>query len=421
MYDSRMTRREFTRLAAVGPLRFGDGRDWFFQRRFGLFVHWGLYSIRGYHEQELYRKRLKREEYEPLMRQFDPVKYRPAEWLDVMEQVGMQYVCFTTKHIDGFCMWDSAETDYKVTRTPYGRDVLKMLADECRRRDVPLCLYYSVVDEHQKNYPHSGRPYELAGPQAGDEPDLAAYLEYVRRQVRELCTGYGKVSGIWWDANVLQVRDASMRAMIRALQPSAVINNRGFDDGDFGTPERDYDRGIEGVSVFPKPTEACESVGSQSWGFRKDEDYYSASYLKRSIQKTMAKGGNYLLNAGPKADGTLPEKAVNVLGEVGRWYKAVEEGLTAEPAGRLTQDARLLFTRRNKTVYLHITAEFESEAILLRPMAERPLKATLLNTGKELEAEVAALPKLWNQTPDRCLRLRGVPEGMAGAVVKLEF
>lgn len=407
--------------AAAAPARFGDGRDWFFEKRFGLFLHWGLYAIPAWHEQDLYRKRLKREQYEPLIRQFNPVKYRPAEWLDALERTGMEYVCFTTKHIDGFCLWDSAATDYKVTRTPYGEDVLKMLAEECGRRNVPLCLYYSVVDEHQKNYPHAGRPYEFAGPQAGDEPDLAKYLEYVKRQVRELCTNYGTIGGIWWDANVLKVRDASVRAMIRELQPAAVINNRGFDDGDYGTPERDYDRTVEGVGIFERPTEACEAVGYQSWGWRADEDYYTVSHLKRSIQKTLAKGGNYLLNVGPMADGTLPERATGMLDEIGRWYKAVKEGLTAEPAGRLAADASLLFTRRGKTLYAHVTAEPATDALLLQPMAEKPVRATLLNTGKPLQAEVVRLPRLWNQKPDRCLRVKGVPEETAGAVVKLEM
>jgi alpha-L-fucosidase len=243
----------------------------------------------------------------------------------------------------------------------------------------------------------------------------------VKRQVRELCTNYGKISGIWWDANVLKVRDASVRAMIRELQPAAVINNRGFDDGDFGTPERDYDKTVDGVAIIEKPTEACESVGYQSWGWREDEDYYTAAHLKRSIQTTMAKGGNYLLNVGPKADGTLPEKAVGLLEEIGRWYKAVEEGLRAEPAGRMAADGSLLFTKKGKALYVHVTGEMETEALLLRPFTEKPVRATLLNTGAGLAVDVPRLPKYWNQKPEASLRVRGVPPGMAGAVVKLEY
>ena len=111
--------------------RFGDARDWFFEKRFGLFVHWGLYAIPAWHEQVLYRKRMNRSEYARLMREFNPTHFDPDAWLDLAEEAGMQYVCFTTKHIDGFCMWDTAQTDFKVTRTPYGKDVLAMLADAC--------------------------------------------------------------------------------------------------------------------------------------------------------------------------------------------------------------------------------------------------------------------------------------------------
>jgi len=421
-----MTRREFVASAAVaawaGPARFGDGRDWFFEKRFGLFVHWGLYAIPAWHEQHLYRKRMTRADYAPLVKQFNPVRYRPDDWLDAAQAAGMEYVCFTAKHVDGFCLWDSAETEFKVTRTPYGKDVLNMLAEACHRRGMPLCLYYSVVDENQRNYPSGGLPYELPAPAPGDEPDETKYKAYVKRQIRELCTRYGKIHGIWWDANVRKWRDASFREMIRELQPAAVINNRGFDDGDFGTPERDYDKTVEGVAVFPRPTEACESIGQQSWGWRADEDYYSVPYLVRNMQKSLAKGGNYLLNVGPMADGRFPEKAVAMLKEIGGWYGAVKESF-AEPAGRLAADPALLFTKRGTTLYAHVTAEPASEALSLHPLAVMPKRATLLWPRVELKADVVDLPRVWNQKPDRALRLRGLPQRgkSAGWVVKLEF
>lgn len=142
--------------------RFGDRRDWFFERRYGLFVHWGLYAIPAWHEQALYRLPMDPDAYEGLIHQFNPDRFDADQWLDLAESVGMEYVCFTTKHVDGFCMWDTAQTDYKVTRTPYGKDVLALLAEACHRRRFPLCLYYAIPDMHHESYPHAGRAYEYA-------------------------------------------------------------------------------------------------------------------------------------------------------------------------------------------------------------------------------------------------------------------
>lgn len=157
---------------------FGDSRDWFFTHRFGLFVHWGLYALGEWHEQDQFRRRIPRDQYAAQVHQFNPRRFDPDVWLDMAEAAGMSYLCFTTKHVDGFCLWDSDETQYKVTRTPYGRDVLAMLADACHRRDFPLCLYYSVADMHHPNYPNAGRSYELPAP---DPARRADQLEHRRR------------------------------------------------------------------------------------------------------------------------------------------------------------------------------------------------------------------------------------------------
>ena len=249
-------------------MRFGDGRDWFFQKRYGLFVHWGLYSIESWHEQDQWRRRIPRDEYAKLISRFNPQHFNPDAWLDLLAEAGMDYIVLTTKHHDGFCLWDTAETDFNVMHTPYGRDIVAQLAEACHRRDVPLGLYYSVVDWKHPNYPNQGRSHELPHPQPGDEPDLPAYVEYLRRQVRELCTNYGKIACFWWDMNVTEHRDPSINAMIRELQPGVVINNRGFDDGDFGTPERDWESFVDTDLAFTTPTQACQSVGKVRVGGR---------------------------------------------------------------------------------------------------------------------------------------------------------
>lgn len=411
--------------------RFGDGRDWFFTHRFGLFVHWGLYALGEWHEQEQFRRPVPRDEYAEQISRFNPVRFDLEAWLDLVEEVGMSYVTFTTKHIDGFCMFDSAHTDYKITNTPYGRDVLAMLAEACHRRDLPLCLYYSVADMHHPNYPNAGRSYELPVPAPGDEPDLGLYLAYVEAQLRELLTNYGTIHGVWWDANVIGHQDPCFRELIRSLQPSAVINGRGFDGqwpaqeaGDFSTPERDYDASGEPLLAYTRPTEACQAVGIESWGYRAGEDYYTDAYLIRSIDKVMAKGGNYLLNVGPKADGTFPDEAVRMLQVIGEWYGRVREAVEdVVPATELTTNREVLLTRRGKTLYVHLHQPPRGDAVILAPLRVRPRSAVLMNTGEPVQTALARLPGRY-EDPEPCLRLCRLPVNQypdTALVVKLEF
>lgn len=405
--------------------RFGDARDWFFEKRFGLFVHWGIYAVAGWHEQHMFRRKLGRAEYARLAPQFNPAKFDPDAWLDLAQEAGMGYLTFTTKHVDGFCMWDTKQTDYNVTRTPYGKDVLARLAEACHRRKFPLCLYYSLADMHQPNYPSAGRSYELPAPEPGDQPDLARYLEFVKAQVRELCTNYGAIHGFWWDANVVKHRDPSINDTIRKLQPAAVINNRGCDDGDFGTPERDWDNSVNTKAAFDTPVEACQAVGYQSWGWRDDEDYYTDAHLIRSIQKVLAKGGNYLLNVGPKADGAIDATSAAILRRIGKWLGPVRESMfDVEPAGALTGNRDVVLTSRGNTLYVHLVKEPETASVFLHPLAVLPRRATLLNTGRPVDVDVADLPRLHNTTPDRCLRLKHLPVNTrptAGWVVAMDF
>ena len=347
--------------------RFGDGRDWFFEKRFGLFVHWGLYAIPAWHEQIQQRGRMRRSEYEKLIEQFNPISFDPDAWLDLAEEAGMEYLCFTTKHHDGFCLWNTSETSFNVMNSPYGQDILTMLADACHRREFPLCLYYSIVDWNHPNYPNQNRSHELPAPEEGDSPDLDSYMTFLRAQVRELCTQYGEIHGFWWDQNIPEFRDPSVNDIIRSLQPKAVINNRGFDDGDFGTPERDHDLSVSEVSTFDRPTEACQSVGVESWGYRKDEDYYNPHYLIQSIDNILAKGGNYLLNVGPRADGTIPPQAENILRTIGKWYQKVKESFyQTESATNITENQDVLITRTGNTLYVHLAKNPSSSGVAVK-------------------------------------------------------
>ncbi|MFM1549122.1 MAG: alpha-L-fucosidase [Lentisphaeria bacterium] len=392
--------------------RFGDGRDWFFSKPFGMFVHWGLYAIPAWHEQVQQRRGMQRAAYEELIDSFNPQQFDPDAWLDVAASAGMTSLCFTTKHHDGFCLWDTRQTDFNVMQSPYGKDILGLLAEACQRRGVPLSLYYSIVDWHHPNYPNQGRNHELPGPEPGDTPDLERYLRFLNEQVRELCTNYGEIHGFWWDNNRTDVRDPSINEMIRKLQPNAVINDRGFDDGDFGTPERDYDSYVNEVAAFDRPTQAVESVGHESWGYKADEDYHADSYLIRSIDKILAKGGVYLLNVGPTADGAIPPEAVRILQTIGRWYAAVNVAFDpAVPAPGETENRDVLLTRNGNNLYVHLYKPPPTSRVHLKPIRTLPKQAVLLNTGVPVETCVDFLPSeaVTDSGHHEYLRLRNLP------------
>jgi alpha-L-fucosidase len=402
--------------------KFGDGRDWFFDARFGMFVHWGLYSIGGWHEQYQWRGRVARKDYVTLAQRWNPVNFNPDEFLDLMEQAGMKYICITTKHHDGFCLWDTKQTTFNTMNTPYKKDVIKLLADACHRRKVPLCFYYSVVDWHHPNYPNQGRSHELP-PVDGDSPDFEKYLAFLKAQVTELCTNYGEIHGFWWDMNVTGFKDPSINAMIRKLQPKAVINNRGFDSGDYGTPERDLNV-TAAVAGFANPTEACQSVGMESWGYKKDEDYYTSKFLKQSIVSYLSRGGNYLLNVGPTGEGLIPAQAQDLLKQIGQWYKPVKEALVnVTPANGLVANKTVQLTKRDQTLYIHFSKEIIGNGIKLKPISIMPKSATLLNNGKQVECVVNFAPSDYADQRSY-LRLRNLPvNDMLDSVlvVKLEF
>lgn len=390
--------------------RFGDERDWFFEKRFGLFLHLGLYTIEGWHEQDQMRRFIPRAQYARLIDRFNPDRFDPNAILDLAESVGMEYVCLTTKHHDGFCLWDTACTDFNVTNSPYGQDIIRQMADACHRRGFPLGLYYSIADWHHPSYPNEGRHHELQGPEPGDVPDWARYVDYVRDQVRELCTNYGQLHMFWWDMNVPKAHDPSINQMLRRLQPGMVINNRGFDDGDFGTPEREYQaEQTRSLLCFERPTEACNSLGTQSWGFRKDEDYQSIRYLLQNMTESLARGGNYLLNASPDASGCIPEQATAMLRTIGNWYSRTRKAFVGcEPASELSDNRDVLLTRRGTELYVHMARPPRSQAVVLQPLSQQPARATLLNTGDQLETSAEILPVFWD-SKQPLLRIKGLP------------
>ncbi len=398
------------------------------RHRFGMFVHWGIYALTGWQEQYALRHNAKRTDYEPLMHSFNPTHYAPDEWVKLAKDAGMEYICFTAKHHDGFCMWNTAETDFNVMNTPYGRDVLYELANACAKQNVALSIYYSNPDSHHPNGYNALSTHQLP-PEDGDLPDSTLYREYVKAQLRELLTNYGDIYTLFWDIPP-HIEDASLNDLARSLQPNILINDRGYSAGDFSTPERSTPDG----ESFASPTEACESVGRESWGYRANEDYYSPKRLMKSIDKIMLMGGSYLLNVGPDAEGRIPEPSQKIVRRVGDWYNAVRESyddatpVNAEFACGASNG--IYATRSGDAVYLHLNREVEASGFTL-DCGVTPRSATLLNRlpdgeSARLKVERAVMPSSHRdgKLGGDVLHIHGLPvESLYGEVpvVRLEF
>lgn len=380
-----------------------DPRNWFTKKRYGMFIHWGIYAVGGIHEQERWRYGTPEKIYESYMEKFDPGKFDPAQWLDMIQENGMEYLVFTAKHHDGFCMWDTKETSFNIMNTPYKKDIVGMLAEECHKRDFPLELYYSCVDWHHKAYPNLGRHHEIVTDPAFH--NMEEYMDFLKRQIRELCSNYGKIHGIWWDMNVPEHREESVHELIHSLQPAAVINNRGYAEGDYSTPERNFL--ANGFLPFANLTEACDSVGMNSWAYRKDEDYFSVRKLEKQISLYTGLGGNFLLNAGPDETGCFPEKAKDILSRIGVWYKKTGKGLVSTPCPGVVKNASFICTGGGKKLYLIFLDPPAGETVNLEGFAVLPEKAVILNTGREVTATLE--PMSYTLHGEKRLRLRDLP------------
>ncbi len=292
---------------------------WFYEARFGMFVHFGLYAMIGRGEWVMYHENIPKSEYVRLAGSFNPSHFNADEWVQLAEDAGAKYITVTAKHHDGFCLFDSALTDYKITNTPFGRDLIGELISACHRRGMRIILYYSQPDWNHPNYVNNrGAFKDLPCPPEDDRPDWPAYVSYYMGQVEELCTKYGKIDGIWFDGSHKTVEEWKGReiyALIKKHQPHAVVNERAR-YGDFFTPERSLPDDLTGYMF-----EACESVSPVAWGYRADSSSYSVPHLVKSLVKMTVAGGNYLLNVGPAPDGTIPEKQAEVMRGIGMWMK----------------------------------------------------------------------------------------------------
>lgn len=383
---------------------------WFTRARFGLFLHWGLYAIPARGEWVRSVERIPNEDYDPLMAQFDPKHCDMRRWMAAAKGAGMQYAVLTAKHHDGFCLFDSAYTNFKSTNSPAGRDFVREFLDAAREAGLKAGLYFSLIDWRHPDFPHYGDANHPMrdNPACGNEGrDFGRYLDYMHAQVRELCSNYGKLDLLWFDFSYDRLRGEAWRGtelmeMVRSLQPDVVVNNRlevsgeGFGSlaacaptpfhGDFVSPEQIVPPdGLRDAHGRPLVWESCVTMNNH-WGYCAQDHFYKpASMLVKKLVECVSKGGNLLLNVGPDAQGRFPDRALATLAELGRWMDQNGQSIYGcGPAGLPKPDFGR-YTRRGDRLYVHIFENTVGPLPLFGVDKDRILSIRRLADGSEVK------------------------------------
>lgn len=376
---------------------------WFTHDRFGLFIHWGIYSAAARHEWIKNRELISDEDYQKYFDYFDPDLYDPALWAQAAKEAGMKYVVVTTKHHDGFCLWDSALTDYKATNTPAGRDLLTPMVDAFRAYNFKVGFYHSVIDWHHPEFPVDGlHPMRenLAFREAAKNRDIAKYRAYLHGQTRELLTQFGPLDIMWFDFSYAD-RDwgwakgkgaedwdsVKLMQMVRELHPNILVNDRLGIGGDLKTPEQYQPAGkmtVEGKAVL---WEACQTLNG-SWGYHRDNlDWKSSDMLIRMLVDGVSKDGNLLLNVGPNARGEFEPNALVRLRDIGQWMRLHGRSIYGCGASSFTPPPDCRYTQRGNRLYLHIF-DWPFRHVHLPDLGDKVAYAQLLSDASEIKMHV---------------------------------
>ena len=383
--------------------------QWFREARFGMFIHWGLYSIPARGEWVRSDEQMPESEYMPYFDEFNPRDYNPRAWAKAAKEAGMQYVVLTAKHHDGFCLFDSQYTDFKSTNTKLGRDIVRDFVEAVRAEGLRVGLYFTLIDWHHPDYPHYGDRYHPMRnhPECSNENrDFNRYLEYMFNQAREICSNYGKLDLLWFDFSYDHMRGETWKAtefiqMVRSLQPNVIIDNRlevsgeGFGSlhdcrptpyhGDFVTPEKFIPpQGILDVEGNPMLWEVCATMNN-NWGFNGTDPFYKpASMLIKKLVECVSKGGNMILNVGPDAQGNIPPQSQAILRDIGRWMHDNAESIYGCGRSELPRPEFGRVTQKDKTLYFHMYENTMGPVPLLGLRAEDVAGIRLLSTGQEI-------------------------------------
>ncbi len=345
---------------------------WWHEAKFGMFIHWGLYSVVGRHEWVMEMEGIPAQEYEQLARQFNPKPNAAREWARLAKKAGQRYMVMTTKHHEGFCLFDTKTTDYCAPKQAAGRDFVKEYVDAARAEGLRVGFYYSLMDWH---HPDGARC-------ATDEAARRRFVDYIHTHIRELMTNYGKVDILWydvsWPLDVKGWESEKMNKMVFELQPDIIVNNRNKLPGDFATPEQRIE------AAKDVAWEACMTM-NDSWGYhRADDAWRTPKQVIRNLISCAHDGGNYLINIGPKPDGSVPAESVEILSTVGAWMDKNSSALYGADICQPTRCRFGSFSRSGNTLFLHIQS-WPGSTIALAGLMAKIKSAKLLATGKNVD------------------------------------
>lgn len=378
---------------------------WWHDARFGMFIHWGIYSLAGRHEWVKNYEEISTEAYQKYFEHFNPDLYDPAEWAKAAKNAGMKYFVITTKHHDGFCLWDSKFTDYKVTNTPWGKDLIRPMVEAFRAEGIRVGFYYSLLDWHHPHFTvdrHHPQRNSSVAKTNNSQRDMTIYAEYMRNQLTELLTGFGKIDCLFLDYSYPEGEDGKGRdnwesekliKLIRNLQPEIVMNDRldlmdnpaGWD---YISPEQFKPRAWPLHNGRKVAWETCQTF-SGSWGYYRDEQSWkSVNQLLTLLVETVSKGGNLLLNVGPTGRGNFDARAWQSLAEMGKWMKLHSRALyncTEAPDVFIKPDNTLLtYNPELNRLYIHIL-NWPMGKIVFENSSDRIEYAQLLNDASEVQ------------------------------------
>jgi alpha-L-fucosidase len=372
---------------------FNARMAWWREARFGMFIHWGIYAVLGLGEWAMNDLKIPEKEYEKLAPRFNPVDYDPREWVKIAKSAGMKYMVITSKHHDGFCMFKTQYTKYNIVDgTPYMRDALDMLSKACAEQGIRFGFYHSILDAHQSGI-NSFRKMKDQG--------FDKYEIYLKGQLEELLTNYGPIGSIFFDGQWIpqwnEQKGEELGKLVRSLQPKVVVNDRvgkQFESGDYNTPEQFIPK-----KVPDRDWETCMTI-NHSWGYnRLDHAWKSTTKLIQNLAIIASKGGNFLLNVGPKSNGIIPKPEMERLGEIGKWMDVNGEAIHGTTAGPLQDLSWGCTTQKPGKVFLHVF-DWPQGELVVDGLANNPGKAFLLTASgrKELQSSQGG-EKLTIQVP----------------------
>lgn len=348
---------------------------WFEDARFGMFVHFGPYSVLGDGEWVMNNRPIKTNEYKRLQDFFNPQEFNAAEWVRIAKSAGMKYIAFTSRHHDSFSNWDTKQSDWNIMNTPYGKDIVRQLADECHKQDMKLVLYYSILDWMRSDYQYeTGRTGKGSG--RTEKSDWNSYINFMKAQLTELLTNYGPIAGIWFDGHWDQTEHENrtdqstyvdwhypeIYELIHRLQPECLIANNHhlppFEGESYQIFERDVPGenkgGLSGQEVSKLPLETCQTING-SWGFDiTDDKYKSTKELLHLLIRTAGTGANLLLNVGPMPNGKIQTECVERLQQMGEWMDKYGYTIYGTKQGFTLPQSWGAITNKGKTYYIHI-------------------------------------------------------------------